>query len=143
MLLYCKKLQEEDFQTTLYVAVFVRKDCVREELHSKGHPWFLKEAEITSIENFYFNDRKPISTGITMHDILSTSGWNHFNDVIMNHFIQRQCKNVNGAISATSYVIPAIAQGHFNYEYQTIVADCDFADTNLIVILYNRGNVGD
>ena len=140
MLLCCKKLQEEDFQTTLYVAVFVRKDCVREELHSKGHPWFLKEAEITSTENF--NDRKPISTGITRHDILSTSGRNHLNNVIMNHFIQKQCKNVNGAISATSYVIPAIAQGHFNYEYQTIVADCDFADTNLIVILYNRGNVG-
>ena len=56
-----KKLQEEDFQTTLYVAVFVRKDCVREELNSKGHPWFLKEAEITGIENLYFNDRKLVS----------------------------------------------------------------------------------
>ena len=122
--------------------MFVRKDCVREELHNKGHPWFLKEAEITSIENLYFNDRKPISTGITRHEILSTSGWNHFNDVIMNHFIQRQCKNVNGAISTTSYLIPAIAKSHFNYEYQTIVAECDFADTNLIVITYNReGNV--
>ena len=124
------------------MAVFVWKDCVREELHSKGHPWFLKEAEITSIENLYFNDKKPISTGITWHDILSTSGRNHFNDVIMNHFIQRQCKNVNVAIPATSHLIPAIAQGHFNYEYQTIVAECDFADTNLIVIPYNReGNV--
>ena len=130
-----KKLQEEDFQTTLYVAVFVRKDCVREELHSKGHPWFLKEAEITSIQNLYFNDRKPISTCITRHDILSTSGRNHLNDVIVNHFIQRQCKNVNGTISTTSYLIPPIAQGPFNYEYQTIVAECDFADTNLIVIL--------
>ena len=61
----------------------------------------------------------------------------------MNQFIQRQCKNVNGAISTTSYLIPAIAQGHFNYEYQTIVAECDFADTNLIVIPYNQeGNVG-
>ena len=60
----------------------------------------------------------------------------------MNQFIQRQCKNVNGAISTTSYLIPAIAKGHFNYEYQTIVAECDFADTNLIVIPYNReGNV--
>ena len=138
-----KKLQEEDFQRTLYVAVFVRKDCVREELHSKGHPPFLKEGEITSIENLNFNDRKPISTGITRHDILSTSGRNHFNDVIMNHFIQRQCKNANGAISTTSYLISAIAQGHFNYEYQTIVAECDFADTNLIVIPYNQeGNVG-
>ena len=125
------------------MAVFVRKDCVREELHSKGHPRFSKEGEITSIENLNFNDRKPISTGITRHDILSTSGPNHFNDVIMNHFIQRQCKNVNGAISTTSYLISAIAQGHFNYEYQTIVAECDFADTNLIVIPYNReGNVG-
>ena len=64
-----KKLQEEDFQTTLYVAVFVRKDCVREELNIKGHPRFLKEAEITSIENLYFNDRKPISACITVHDI--------------------------------------------------------------------------
>ena len=138
-----KKLQEEDFQRTLYVAVFVRKDCVREELHSKGHPRFSREGEITSIENLNFNGRKPISTGITRHDILSTSGRNHFNDVIMNHFIQRQCKNVNGAISTTSYLISAIAQGHFNYEYQTIVAECDFADTNLIVIPYNRkGNVG-
>ena len=116
-----KKLQEEDFQTTLYVAVFIRKDCVREELHSKGHPWFLKEAEITSIEYLYFNDRKPISTGITRHDILSTSGRNHFNDVIMNHFIQRQCKNVNGAISTTSYLISATAQGHFNYEYKPLL----------------------
>ena len=105
-----KKLQEEDFQATLYVAVFVWKDCLKEELHSKGHPWFLKEAEITSIESLYFNDRRPISTCITSHGILSTSGQNHFNDVIMNHFIQRQCKNVNGAISTTFYLIPSIAR---------------------------------
>ena len=61
----------------------------------------------------------------------------------MNQFIQRQCKNVNGAISTTSYLIPSIAQVHFDYEYQTIVAECDFADMNLIVIPYNQeGNVG-
>ena len=123
--------------------MFVRKDCVREELNIKGHPRFLKEVEITSIENLYFNDRKPISTCITRHDILSASGRNHLSDVIMNQFIQRQCKNVNGVISTTSYLIPSIAQVHFDYEYQTIVAECDFADTNLIVIPYNQeGNVG-
>ena len=61
----------------------------------------------------------------------------------MNQFIQSQCKNVNGAISTTSYLIPSIAQGHFNYEYQTIVAECDFTDPNLIVIPNNQeGNVG-
>ena len=138
-----KKLQEEDFQTTLYVAFFVRKDCVIEVLYSKARPCFLKEAEITSIENLYFNDRNPMSTRITRHGILSTSGQNHFNDAIINQIIQSQCKNINGAISTTSYLIPSIAQGHFNYEYQTIVAECDFTDTNLIVIPYNQeGNVG-
>ena len=138
-----KKLQEEDFQTTLYVAFFVRKECVIEELYSKAHPWFLKEAEITSTENLYFNDRNSISTRITRHDILSTSGQNHFNDTIMIRFIQSQYKNVNGAISTTSYLIPPIAQDHFNNEYQTITAECDFTDTNLIVIPYNQeGNVG-
>ena len=91
----------------------------------------------------YFNDKKPISTCITRHDILSKSGQNDFNDAVMNHLMQRQCKNDNGAISTTSYIIPSVAQGHFNYEYQTIVAECDFADTNLIVIPYNQeGNVG-
>ena len=104
-----KKLQEEDFQTTLYVAFFVRKDCVIEELYSKAHPWLLKEAEITSIKNLYFNDRNPVSTRITRHDILSTSDQNYFNDTIMNQFIQSQCKNVNGAIPTTSYLIPSIA----------------------------------
>ena len=55
----------------------------------------------------------------------------------------RHKKNVNGVISTTSYLIPSIAQVHFDYEYQTIVAECDFADTNLIVIPYNQeGNVG-
>ena len=123
--------------------MFVRKDCIREELNNKDYPWFLKEAEITNIKNVYFNDRKPISTCIARHDILSTSGRNHFNDVIMNQFIQRQCKNLNVAISTTSYLIPSIAQVHFGYEYQTIVAECDFADTNLIVIPYNQeDNVG-
>ena len=55
----------------------------------------------------------------------------------------RHKKNVNGVISTTSYLIPSIAQVHFDYEYQTIVAECDFTDTNLIVIPYNQeGNVG-
>ena len=101
------------------MAVFIRKDC-KEELHSKGPPWFLKEAEIERNENLYFNDRKPISTCITRHDILSTSDRNHFKDVIINQFIQLQCQNVNGAISTISYLIPSIAQSHFSYEYYNI-----------------------
>ena len=110
------------------MAVFIRKAC-EEELRSKGPPWFLKEAETESNENLYFNDRKPISTCITMHDILSTSDRNHFNDVIINQFIQRQCQNVNGAISTISYLIPSVAQSHFNYEYYNIFQTTPFNHT--------------
>ena len=116
------------------MAVFIRKDC-KEELHSKGPPWFLKEAEIERNENLYFNDRKPISTCITRHDILSTSDRNHFKDVIINQFIQLQCQNVNGAISTISYLIPSIAQSHFSYEYYNIFQTTRFNHTMIFFIL--------
>ena len=104
------------------MAVFVQKDCVIEELYSKVRPWFLKEAEITSIENLYVNDRNPISTRITRHHTFNKRS-KPFQRCYYESVYTKPSKNVNGVISTTSYLIPSIAQGHFNYEYQTIVAE--------------------
>ena len=90
----------------------------------------------------YVNDRNPISTRITRHHTFNKRS-KPFQRCYYESVYTKPSKNVNGVISTTSYLIPSIAQGHFNYEYQTTVAECDFTDTNLIVIPYNqKGNVG-
>ena len=132
-----KKINQEQFKETIYMAFYVRKDCFIDCLTAHDNErvsWSLSYEKLHHISNVFIKGDNDNNLSILTSNILSGSSL--ITDEEISAFICSQLNVVDDAYSTSSFIFGNVKDGFKTQEYSEFISNVDVLKNRVILFPY-------